>query len=194
MNKLKLGLVIAGLGIGGWLGIKNTNTANLYTNKTNYAVISVTPVPSPGLPVTLIIQKLDVNTRIEPVQKNRAGEMDIPQVVSNAGWYSLGVRPGETGNAVIDGHVNNPQLKPEIFAHLDRLEPGDKVTIIDETGKEWNFQVLRVKNLPEKNFPIEEVFGAGQTANLNLITCGGEWDKILKTYNKRVVVFTRFLQ
>jgi len=33
------------------------------------------------------------------------------------------------------------------------------------------------------------IFGASTTPNLNLITCGGSWDRFAKNYSNRLVVF-----
>src|SRR4051794_4191881 len=59
-----------------------------------------------GSPVRLRIPALSLRTSIEPVGL-RAGALDVPTNVWNVGWFQLGPRPGDVGNAVIDGHLDS---------------------------------------------------------------------------------------
>ena len=58
----------------------------------------------PGLPLNLSIPKIRLNVSLEHIGLTTQGEMAVPDGIGNAGWYNLGPRPGEKGNAVIDGH------------------------------------------------------------------------------------------
>ena len=44
---------------------------------------------------------------VERVGKKQDGSMETPSTFTTVGWYELGVKPGDEGNAVMDGHVNN---------------------------------------------------------------------------------------
>lgn len=148
---------------------------------------------NPGLPKKLIIPALGVDTSIEAVGQDSEGRMAIPKNIFNAGWYELGFRPGEQGNAVIDGHINTPELKPNIFANLDRLKPGDTVIVEDEKEKSWNFQVTQVAHYRTDNFPLALVFGSAGKPQLNLVTCDGFYQKAKDDYSQRTVVFTELV-
>src|SRR5205085_1186906 len=69
--------------------------------------------PGPGVPVRLRIPALGLRTSIEPVGL-RAGAMDVPTNVWDVGWFQLGPRPGDVGNAVIDGHLDST-TGPAVF-------------------------------------------------------------------------------
>jgi len=42
------------------------------------------------------------------------------------------------------------------------------------------------------NAPLQDIFGAATTLNLNLITCGGTFDPATRHYDQRLVVFTSY--
>jgi len=48
--------------------------------------------------------------------------MDVPKGLNNIGWFNLGPRPGENGNAVIDGHYGVwKNGKGAVFNNLHKL-------------------------------------------------------------------------
>src|SRR5687767_7843896 len=57
-----------------------------------------------ALPARLMVPALGLNARIAPVGLSQSGEMDVPGSAGEVGWYDLGPRPGERGNAVLIGH------------------------------------------------------------------------------------------
>lgn len=192
MKKLTGILVAMGIAAGGWWGI---GAPPPIAPKDTIIQATKTQIGRQiDIPDRIIIPKLNVAAKIETAGLDKSGRMDVPKNVSNAAWYELGAKPGEKGNAVIAGHLNNQQLKPEIFYSLATLVPGDRVYIEDKSGQEWKFEVKRVAELPDKNFPIEEVFGDSNRKKLNLITCGGKWDKKLGTFDKRTVAFTELTE
>lgn len=143
-----------------------------------------------GIPGVISIPSLGVTAKIESVKRDKLGRMDIPKSYNNAGWYSLGPKPGEAGSAVIDGHVDTPQGNPSIFANIDELQPGDEIIIQDSSGKNRIFTVARGVNYPLSNIPLEYIFDTNTSEKrLNLITCSGRWDKSKKMYTERYVVY-----
>jgi len=144
----------------------------------------------PGLPLRLKIPKINVNAMIDSVGLTPQGTMGIPTVPSHAAWFKLGARPGEAGSAVISGHVNWYNGAYSIFLNLNKLKPGDKISILDDTGATISF-VVRKSVTYGANQDATDIFSASDgLAHLNLITCSGTWDKIAKQYSKRLVVFT----
>jgi sortase (surface protein transpeptidase) len=110
----------------------------------------------------------------------------------NTGWFMHGFRPGETGNAVIAGHLDTNTGGPAVFWDLNRLRPGDEVTITYYNGDRYTFEVQgsELYDADAQGPTIERIFGASQTSDLNLVTCDGAWDHGMATYTKRLVVFT----
>jgi sortase A len=142
----------------------------------------------PATPYRLLIPSIGVSSKIEPVGKDSENRMDIPENIYDAGWYKYGVRPGEKGNVVIDGHVNTPNLTPNIFYNLDKLQSGDVIKVIDDNGNVWIYNVSLVTYADTQNFPIDQIFGPSDKYILSLITCAGEYQTGVHDYSKRIIV------
>ncbi len=136
----------------------------------------------------LQIPKINVNTPIKDMGLTPEGAMAVPGDNVNVGWFSLGTRPGETGSAVIGGH-NYWNRGAGVFEHLDQLEEGDVVHVVDAQGDLTAF-VVRKKQIFDANDSDTGIFESDTGAHLNLITCSGEFDPSRNTYNKRLVIFT----
>ena len=143
-----------------------------------------------GTPTRLNIPKLGVTANVEAVALDIKNNMDVPQKVEDVGWYKLGVKPGEKGNAVIDGHYDDITGAPVVFYNLISLQVGDPIETVDNNGKKLTFIVQKKANYAYNQFPLLEVFGQSNGKNLNLITCSGTWDKNNKTYADRLVIYS----
>jgi len=121
--------------------------------------------------------------------------MDTPKGWMNAAWYSPGFRPGETGNAVIAGHLDSRSGGPAVFWNLSHLQPGDEIMITYERGDRYTFAVQDLEAVPYDiaGPALAAIFGASQTSDLNLITCNGLWDRGKATYTQRLVVYATLL-
>lgn len=139
-------------------------------------------------PKEIIIPAIGVSTKIINVGKTRTGHMDVPQNLTDTGWYDLGPKPGEAGNAVIAGHVNGRGNVQAVFWDLRELEKGDDVYVIDESGQKLHFQVVDRQIYPENDSPIEHIFGDTDRTRLNLITCS--YNEEAGRNADRLVVFT----
>lgn len=143
-----------------------------------------------GLPVRLIIPKLEVDAKVEYVALAKDKTMAVPKNEANVAWYLLGDRPGTVGTAVIAGHYGWRDDKPLVFAKLDKLRPGDELFIEDDQGVFIKF-VVRERRTYELDANVTKVFNSTDgKAHLNLTTCEGVWDEVTKNYPKRLVVFT----
>lgn len=142
-----------------------------------------------GLPMRLRIPKINVNAAIEHVALTADGAMNMPKDFADVAWYAPGPRPGENGNAVIDGHFGKKNGKASVFDNLHQLQKGNKIYVEDDKGVITTF-VVRESRVYDPAADVAEVFIAtdGQ-AHLNLITCEGVWDPVSKSYSKRLVIF-----
>ncbi len=156
-------------------------------NSPTHAATTTQPVIPPQ---TLVIDKLGIRAPVEQVGKDAQGRMDIPGQKNEVAWYRLGAAPGEIGNAVIDGHVDW-YTGPAIFYNLSDLTVGDKIGLIRQDGRQLNFTVTKVGIYEDSRFPLQEVFGPANTANLNLITCTGIFDHASKIYSHRLVIYSQ---
>ncbi len=145
---------------------------------------------SVGLPVRLKIPSINVDASVEYAGLDFDGAMDVPKERANVAWFGLGQRPGENGGAVIAGHYGWKNGKASAFDNLYKLRKGDKLYIEDDEGVIVPF-VVRESRRYDPNDDASAVFGSPDgKSHLNLITCEGVWDKVSKTYSKRLVVFT----
>ena len=143
-------------------------------------------------PKLLEIPKLEISAKIQYVGLNSENEMDIPSNNSDVAWFSLGAVPGKKGSAVIAGHLDGMSGKPAIFWNLHKLEIGNDIYIIDNSGDKKCFQVVSIEKYETGSAPMEKIFGLNDGVYLNLITCGGRWNKTKNNYSERLVVFAEY--
>lgn len=161
--------------------------------------IFASPLPSPSqirpsIPVYIEIPKIGINTNIEQVGLETSGKMGVPEGIENVGWYSLGTKPGEKGNAVIDGHLDTITGAPAVFYYLNKLEPGDLITVTDINNKKFVFNVTDKKSYEFNIFPLQDIFGESDASRLNLITCEGYFDRRSQNYSHRTVIFSELIE
>src|SRR5205085_6235605 len=124
------------------------------------------PAAAAGLPVRLKIPSVGIDAAVEYVGLTDDGAMDSPQDYFDVGWYQLGYRPGQAGNAVMAGHVDSAKLGAAVFYPVRSLKPGALVYVQDEDGFEIAFRVTAVTVYPDGDAPIADIFGPADTANL----------------------------
>lgn len=138
-------------------------------------------------PVRLKIPALGIDTEIVPVGLTANGDMDTPKSAVWAGWFKYGSAPGESGSAVIAGHINTRYTSHGIFEHLADIQTGDDVYVTNAGGQTFHFTVTG-KNDVAYNAPTESIFAKTGTPRLELITCDGIWMPAKHVYAERLVV------
>lgn len=151
------------------------------------AVVQAEPIITYGLPMRLEIPSIHINAQILYMGLTKAGDMEAPVRIEDAGWYKLGTSPGNVGSAVIAGHVGVE--RPGIFSNLSKVKPGDRVSVTDAKGDVSTFMVRESRTFAQTQ-KADEVFNSTSGAHLNLITCAGVWDQAKHRYSDRLVVFT----
>ncbi len=144
--------------------------------------------PTFGLPVRLKIPAINVDAVVEAVGLTSAGAMDTPKNPDGVGWFDLDSRPGNTGSAVIAGHYGIWKNGQEtVFNNLNKLRPGDKITVLDNAGTAISFVMRQSRNF-DPNADASSVFVSGDAkSHLNLITCEGIWNDKTKSCSERLV-------
>ncbi len=145
-------------------------------------------------PARLLIPALGIDAPIEAVGQDENGLMAAPGSVNAVGWYSIGAQPGESGNAVMAGHLDDFKGRPAVFWELDKLQPGDEVVVRFGDEDEVRFEVIAVEEYDADAAPLVRIFGVDFERDLNLITCAGVWDAENNLYERRVVVYTRLVR
>ena len=145
------------------------------------------PAPLSGPPTRLRVPAIKLDTSLETLRIGGAGELTPPKDFAKAGWYADGTAPGDVGPAVIAGHVDN-RSGPAVFYDLRELDTGDVIEVT-RGGAAVTFTVTSTAWYPKKEFPTDEVYGPTPDRQLRLITCGGVFDRSLKSYKDNLVVY-----
>jgi hypothetical protein len=155
--------------------------------------------PQKPVPVWINAPKANINSSVVPVGIDAQGAMAAPEGANSSPvwfqtfWWRYGAMPGQIGNAVIAGHLDRKDGSPAIFWNLSKLAPGDSVFVRTALGVTLHFVVTAVTTFANPTGGVadptlQRIFGPAQTANLNLITCAGDWTG--SEYTKKLVVFT----
>lgn len=143
-------------------------------------------------PLRLVIPAIGVNAPVQPVRVGEDGKLGVPEEADAVGWWRGGVKPGEKGTAVMDGHLDIGPTKG-VFWDLDTLVAGNRILVTDADGVVRLFKVVSTQLYDVRTAPLEEIFGQKKGNHLHLITCAGTWDKELDHYDQRLVVFAELM-
>ena len=146
-----------------------------------------------GLPKYLKIDKLGVNARVLQTGVTTSGALGTPPNIYDTAWYTGSAQPGQPasqGAVLIDGHVHGPTL-PGVFMNLKNLSPGDNLQITRGDNTVFNYVVVKVQNYDANGLDMKNLLSSIDPSKpgLNLITCGGPFDKQSGQYTQRTVVF-----
>ncbi len=139
-------------------------------------------------PVRLRIPSIGVSTKVIGLRLDATGRLIAPKRFDQAGWHRGGPEPGESGVAVIAGHVDST-TGPAVFYRLRELRKGAAVHVDRADGTTVTFRVQRLARYPKDRVPDGEVYGSGRGSRLRLITCGGDFDRKRRSYRDNVVVY-----
>ncbi|BFV59479.1 class F sortase [Kitasatospora sp. CMC57] len=125
-------------------------------------------------PVRLTIPRMGVDAPVEPSGLNADGTVEVPPMdrPGQVGWYRNGPAPGQTGPAVLLGHLDT-RKGPAVFNRVRELRPGDRIEIHRQDGSSVAYRVRELRQFPKSGFPTGLVYGDTDTPQLRLITCGG---------------------
>ncbi len=147
-------------------------------------------VPEVVEPTLLRIPALDIDAApILPVGVLADGQMEIPDA-RRVGWYRFGPVPGAPGSAVLAAHIASRGIDG-VFRHLDRVEVGDAVEVIDADGAVSRYEVIETTVHKKEDLQSTGAFDRTGEARLTLISCGGAFDTTRRSYDSNVVVVAR---
>jgi|GEM_PF-364477 len=145
-------------------------------------------------PRRIIIKPLTTDGFIQKVGLTTKSAVAVPNNIHVAGWYINSVVPGAEGLSIIDGHVSG-KYENGIFYDLRKLKIGDTFQIEFGDKSLKTFEVVDTRKMAEsesakflfkKNDDIKE--------QLNLITCGGNFDKDSQQFADRIIVVSKLVQ
>jgi hypothetical protein len=146
-------------------------------------------------PARLTLPSLGISSRLGPSRGlNPDGTVaDAPLVGptwSLPWWYDKGPSPGQSGSAVILGHVDSAlgQGRLGVFFRLGDVRAGQRidVTLANHITTRWT--VTSVRLYADARFPDAVVYARNGTPALRLVTCGGAFDWSTHEYESSLVV------
>lgn len=131
-----------------------------------------------------------VRARVLALGVNEKNEVAAPGNIYDTGWYKASSKPGQTGAMFINGHVYS-ESNDSVFFNLDKLTPGDVISVTKGDDSVVRYQVVKTKVYPYDNVDMAEVLAPinPEKPGLNLMTCAGTAVKGTNTFNKRLAVF-----
>jgi hypothetical protein len=140
-------------------------------------------------PVAVRIESLGVDAAVVPAGvEPDTGEMAVPPDPAAVAWYEFGPSPGESGSAVLAGHVDYGG-RPGSFFSLSTLEPGAAVVVTGADRREQRFVVTGRRQIAKPQLPVADLFTRQGPPTLVLVTCGGGFDRAARSYLDNVVVY-----
>ncbi len=140
-------------------------------------------------PAELVIPGLGLDVPLVALDAADDGSLPAPDQPDRVGWYTDTAALGEGGNMVLAGHVDWVG-RQAAFRHLDALQPGDQIQVLDADGNATTYQVqdnaLRDMGDPALQAGMA-TSGHGQPT-LTLVTCGGPFDVGTRQYLQRQMV------
>ncbi|MFP5070110.1 class F sortase [Pseudonocardia nantongensis] len=145
------------------------------------------PLPA-AAPVRVRSGAAGLDSTLVPLGLDATGALAVPPDGATTGWFTGAPAPGAPGPAVLAAHVDWNHA-PGPFARIDELAAGDLVQVDRSDGRTATFEVQAVRRYPKDRFPTAAVYGDLPGAGLRLVTCGGSFDRGVRSYRDNVVVW-----
>jgi hypothetical protein len=110
------------------------------------SAVRQSPALPPSPPLRIRIPAIRVNAPLMGLGLTPTGSLDVPPAEREnlAGWYEAGTAPGETGTAIVAGHVDNAD-GPSVFYRLGALRKGGAIEVERRDGTTARFTVDAVE-------------------------------------------------
>ncbi|MCR3722484.1 MULTISPECIES: class F sortase [Prauserella salsuginis group] len=147
----------------------------------------VTPAPSGQRPGTILLPD-GGSAALVRHELGPDAVLPVPENLGEATWWGAGLG-APSGASVFAGHVNW-QGREGPFSELWQVRVGERVTIADDGGKKFRYEVSRILTLDKDEVPARasELFGQSGRHRAVLVTCGGNWQGGTTGYEENRVV------
>ena len=147
-----------------------------------------------SLPLSIRVPAVGIEASFEaPVALDSFGRMEVPEGYDTVAWYEFAPTPGELGPSVVLGHVDS-ESGPKVFHPLKDVNEGDIIEVTREDGTVAVFEAYKIKYYRQTRFPMQDVFGDTDGAEIRLITCSGIFDHATYRYSHNLVVYGKLLE
>ncbi len=151
--------------------------------------ISSATVTDARIPMRLRIPALGQDAPVVVAGVDEAGEMEVPSNVTDVAWYGFGPAPGQPGSSVLAAHVDLAGQGPGVFHRLGALEPGSLIFVDFADGTTGAYLAEARAIYDKDDLPTDALFSRDGPPVLTLITCGGGFNRSLRSYDSNIVVY-----
>lgn len=152
------------------------------------------PVPQQISGLSLRIDSIGINIPLGKTALAKNRELLVPANPKRAAWYKAGPKPGDSGTALITGHLDDNGGAPGVFYNLKNLKPGDIIYVGREDGAIVKFKVNQLAPYKQdQSFPWSQVYRTNGEAGLRIITCHGAYNPKTGRYSHNLVVYASLL-
>jgi sortase (surface protein transpeptidase) len=165
------------------LGIANIPSSK----KPSDQEVAAYKVPA-AYPRYLVIPTLKIKTEVTQLILDQHNQIQSPNNIYNAGWYTGSSLPGQPGATFIDGHVASWTANG-VFANLKTLQPGDTMQIIRGDNSTLTYTVKKLTVYDASNVDMKQALSpiVAGASGLNIMTCTGSISN--GAYTQRLVVY-----
>jgi LPXTG-site transpeptidase (sortase) family protein len=143
---------------------------------------------APDEPKKIRISKISVDAYVQKAGKDQDNRVAVPNNVHLAGWFNESAKPGQPGYSVIAGHVSG-RTTDGVFKQLGLLKNGDEFEVELGNGEIKRYKVIDTKQVKESE-SASILFSQNPKvkSQVNLITCGGNFNDSTDQYDDRIIV------
>lgn len=143
---------------------------------------------APDEPKKIRISNLSIDAFVQKAGVDQDKRIAVPTNVHLASWFADSQKPGQNGLSIIAGHVSGPTVDG-VFKKLGSLEKGSKFEIELGNGDIKKYKVIAKKQLKEAE-SASFLFSQDPKvkSQVNLITCGGNFNKEIDQYEDRIIL------
>lgn len=144
----------------------------------------------PNDPKQVVIESIGAKPYVQKVGVDQNKQVAVPTNINLVGWFVDSARPGEKGLSLIDGHVSGTRNKG-VFKDLDKLNAGDKYSVILGNGTELKYKVIGKESV-KVAASVGVMFSQNPSVSrqLNLVTCSGNYDPKTRSYDERLIIMS----
>jgi sortase (surface protein transpeptidase) len=137
-------------------------------------------------PISIVVEEIGLAAAVVVAGLEADGALEVP-AAQDVGWYGFGPSPGQRGSAVLAAHIAFDG-RDGAFRHLERLSTGSTITVGFDDGSSVDFVATQRAQYGKEALP-DDLFSSEGEPRLVLITCGGAFNRSLRSYEDNVVVY-----
>jgi sortase (surface protein transpeptidase) len=78
-----------------------------------------------------------------------------------------------------------------VFRRLSSIEVGDRFSVVFDDGTVRKFEIFEVDQYDKQELPFDRIFAKEGDPVVALISCGGEFNRSLGSYDDNIVAYGR---